>query len=72
MGGQSRYRLLLFGERHGSQDFDTLAQLLRFLSAAGVAVDADAISLPDSQTSCILLSQTVELSGAEVSRLGLK
>ena len=66
-----RYRLVLYGDRHGSRDFDTLTQLLGFLNTAGVAVNVNEISLSDSQTPSILVSQTIELSDSEVSGLGL-
>lgn len=71
-GNRLQYRLVVYGDGHGSRDFETLAQLLGFLNSAGIAVNVGAICLPETRTASILLSQTIELTDPQISHLGLR
>jgi hypothetical protein len=68
---RSRYRLILYGDRHAYRDFDSLGDLSEVLQTAGLHIDGKAISPPDPQASSLILSQAIELNDAELSSLGL-
>jgi hypothetical protein len=71
-GRQSTFRLLVYGDRQVSRDFKSLDQLIDVLRSAGLPVDITAFSPPTEETSSILLSQSLELTDAELALLGLK
>jgi hypothetical protein len=63
--------LLIYGDRQASRDFQSFDQLIEVLRIAKLAVDLNALSGPTDGASSILLSQSLELSDAELSLLGL-